>query len=274
MKRFLLILFLAFAPNLWLSAQEEKFAELDSLLMFYCHTMQMEEMETKQMECDFMIESCKDSLTREHVARKLFDHYCVSNVMGEEAVAIYLYDKWFASGKLSIGGEFVAMDAEIFATFNRNSLLGMEAPAVSLKKPCGGNCNIPKKGETSVLFFYDTACSKCRAFSQMLPQVLDDASFKFHFYAIYCGAERKAWKQWRKEFKINNPKIKLVHLWDPEMKSDYQLQYGVISTPKMYLVEPGGTIMGRRLEPESLKELLYYAGAVQTAYNKTHHEKE
>ena len=99
--------------------------------------------------------------------------------------------------------------------------------------------------------------------------MLKDVDFKMDFYAVYCGSDRKSWRQFRREFKLRNPNITVHHLWDPEMESDYQMRYAVLGTPRVYLVEPGGSILGRRLEPESIKELLPYAGAIQAAYLKT-----
>jgi hypothetical protein len=50
-----------------------------------------------------MIEAATDSLVRQAVALRVYDHYLGSPVMGTEAVAIHIYDKWFKTGKISIG---------------------------------------------------------------------------------------------------------------------------------------------------------------------------
>ena len=44
-------------------------------------------------ECDFLIESCSDSLVRQYVALRLYDHYLSSKVMGAESVAIHILDR-------------------------------------------------------------------------------------------------------------------------------------------------------------------------------------
>lgn len=249
------------------AAQERDFSSLDSLLTVYCTAMQEETLESKQLECDFLIGSCKDTATMEHVARKLFDHYAASNVMGEEALAIYVYDKWFADGTLSIGGEYVKMEADIFVMFNRSSLIGMDAPVLEMN---GADCRkvrIPSVGRTSILFFFDTSCSKCRIYMDLLPQALSDVDFPVDFYAVYCGPDSQAWEEFRQEFDLGNPAINLIHAWDPELDTDYQRLYSVISTPRVFVVEPQGTIIGRRLEPDSLKELMVYAGAIQKVFD-------
>lgn len=266
MKRILLIFFccLFVVPA---AAQEKDYAPLDSLLGVFFQAMQEESTESKQQECDFLIQSCKDSSTMEHVARKIFDYYTTSPVMGEEALAIYVYDKWFADGPLSIGGEYVKMEADIFVMFNRNSLIGMDAPVLELKGPDSSAVTLPTPGRTSILFFFDTSCPKCRVFRDLLPQALQDVDFPVDFFAFYCGSDYSAWAEFRNTFNFDNPEINLIHTWDPELDTDYQRLYSVISTPRVFVVEPQGTILGRRLEPDSLKELMVYSGAIQKVYD-------
>lgn len=268
MRKFGIVILLLLVLPLCLAAQDERFSSLDSLMTVYCQSMQLEPLDVKQRECDFMISSARDSLAREHIARKLFEYYVSSPLMGEESVALYLYDKWFASGLLSIGGEFVSMDAEIFATFNRNNLLGMDAPVLMMEGRCGRKSRIPSEGRTSILFFFDLGCPKCRVDIDLMPSAVSDVDFPVDFFAVYCGSDKKAWDKFRRTFSLDNERIRVIHLWDPDMDTDYQRMYGVVSTPKLFVVEPSGTIIGRRLEPDSLKELLVYAGAVSTVYDE------
>jgi len=133
------------------------FARLDSLMLRYCEAMMPLENAAKVKECDFLIESCNDSLTRQHVALALFDHYRNSKLMGEEEVAIRIYDNWIATKRIAMRSEFDQLDADLFVRFNRSSLIGMDAPPLRLRKPCGGFAEIPAKGKTTLLFFYEPA---------------------------------------------------------------------------------------------------------------------
>jgi hypothetical protein len=47
----------------------------------------------------------------------------------------------------------------------------------------------------------------------------------------------------------------MVHLWDPEVESDFQRKYGVLQTPRMFLVGPDGTVVGRGLDTPALQML-------------------
>jgi len=250
------------------SATAQKYDGLDSLLTRFYTLLTAESVESKCAEFDALIQTCTDSATRSHVAVSIFDHYREAPVMGDEEVAIHIFDKWFESGKCRMAGEFTLMDARLFADFNRSTLLGCNAPEVRLFKASGAACTVPEKGKTAILFFYDTACAKCKLEIKVLPDILKEIDFPVNFYAVYCGAEKKSWARARKQLKIKSRKVRTVHLWDSELESDYLKAYGVISTPKMYMMEPSGSIIGRRLEPESLIQMIPLAKTIADTYDK------
>lgn len=234
------------------------FARLDTMLTRYTDAIVLESIDVKKAESDFLINSVNDSLTTQHIALWLYDHYKDSPVMGEEAIAIHLWDNWFKPGTIKMRSEYERFDADLFATFNRSTLLGMTAPTVSMKNPCGCKIEIPQEGSYSILFFFDTSCGKCKLEAQLLPQVLERITFPTKFYAVYCGHDKKEWSKFRGSFKVRNRHVKIVHCWDPEIESDYLRLYGVISTPRLYFTDTDREILGRRLEIESLDEIIHY----------------
>lgn len=274
MRRLVFTMAAAFLFAFSVSAQEldslefERYRGLDSLLTQFYYTLEREDPEVKSVEFDGLIETCKDSLTRQHVTLQIFDHYRFSRLMGDETVAVHIFDNWLASGRVKTRSEFEMMDAELFANFNRQSLIGMDAPRIELLKPCGGKRAIPSEGRISVLFFYDTSCAKCRLETQVLPTIVKEVDFPFDFYAIYVGTERRDWNAFRRNFRLNNKNIRLIHLWDPEIDSGYQKAYGVTGTPRLFVVEPDGVIIGRRLEMTNLMEMLPLLRAVWETYEK------
>jgi len=246
----------------------DRFQPLDSLLTQFYDALTMEPNSVKCTEMDNLIGTCRDSLSRQHVALQIYDHYRASRLMGEEEVAIYVYDTWFKTGLVKPRSEFENMDMQLFCNFNRSTLIGMKAPQVSLFRPNGKKATIPEEGTVSTLMFYDTTCAKCRLEVQVLPNVLATVDFPMNFYAVYAGSDKASWRRFRKNFKFGNRNVKVIHLWDPEMESEYQRLYGVISTPKMYVALEDGEIIGRRLEVVNLQEIIHYISAT---YGKETH---
>lgn len=251
-----------------LSSEAKDFRGLDSLLTRFYEALLPESVEAKNAEFDNLIGTCLDSLTRQHVALAIFDHYRESKLMGEEEVAIHIFDRWFSDGTVKMTGEMELFDARMFADFNRSTLIGRDAPEVTMTDRKGRPVTLPSKEKTSILFFFDTACAKCQLEMKVLPMILESIDFPVDFYAVYCGSDKKSWRKFRNGFKVRSGCVSVIHLWDPEIETDYLRLYGVISTPKMYITDPQGTVIGRRLEPESLMEMIPVAGAISALYDK------
>ena len=88
--------------------------------------------------------------------------------------------------------------------------------------------------------------------------MLSEVDFPMEFVAVYVGDDKRGWRAFRRNFKVRNPKVKVRHLWDPEVDSGYQKAYAVLATPRMFVIWKDGEIIGRRLEVVNLKEIIHY----------------
>ena len=147
-------------------------AAIDDVLARYVQVLETEPTATKAGECDFIIETADDSLIRQRVAQRLYAYYLDSKVMGDEAVAIHIYDNWFATRKVAMSDDIALLEAGVFADFNRRSLIGMSAPSLELEDIPGRKAVFPAEGRRTVLFFYDTSCSKCNMTAILLRYLL------------------------------------------------------------------------------------------------------
>lgn len=250
------------------------FKALDAKIAEYVATLEPEPLEVKERECDFMIENTSDSLLRQYVAIKLYDHYLNSPVMGDEAVSIHLTDAWFVPAKVKFQSEAELMNARVYADFNRQSLLGCQAPELTLFSTDSVATQV-RFERYSVLYFYDTDCSKCKMESVFLKPLLNRKNYPIDFYAVYTGVNKGSWLKWiGDKFNVTASETRMINLWDPEVSSDFQMKYGVLNTPKMFLVAPGGRIVGRGMDHRALEQLLdlylsqddyEYGGAETTA---------
>lgn len=243
------------------------FAALGNKLAEYVAAIAPLDNKAKETECDFLINTCRDSLTRQYVATWLYRHYMSSPVMGVEEVAIYLTDNWFASGKVKMPDEVEMMNARIYADFNRQSLIGCSAPGMTLRgrdgtvhDVFGGNdaeeTELPVK-RYSVLFFYDTGCPNCLAQTILLRNLFQDENMPLDLYAVYVGADSLSWDKYvETRLDIKSDVVKVNHLWDPELDSGFQRKYGVIQTPRLFLVDRDWTIVGRGLDAPALASML------------------
>lgn len=236
------------------------FKALDTKLSGYVGALEPMGVETQKEECGFLISSCTDSLVRQHVSLYLYSHYVSSDVMGAEAVAIDIADRWLLNGKVLMKNDVDLMNARIFAEFNRSSLVGERAPEVTLSTPEGGDATLfaaDREPRLSVIYFYDTGCPDCLVQTVMLRTFLDSERHPLDVYAVYVGADSLSWRTYReKRLSVSSPQVNVLNLWDPDMSSDFQRKFGVLKTPQMLLVGKDNVILGRRLDVPALGVLL------------------
>jgi len=252
MKRLLTALAVLFAV-LTLHAQDSRYEALGAKLEEYFAALAGEPLSVQNAECDFLIESCRDSLVRQFVALKIYDHYLQSKIMGDDGVAVHIVDTWFIPGKVAMHSDMDLLNAKVFAEFNRQALLGAEAPALEMQDPEGHGITLPVEGAYTLLYFYDTSCSTCRIETARLRRFLSETDFPLTAVGVYTGSDASAWALYRTA-SLDVPGM--VHVWDPELASDFQRKYGVIQTPRMFLVAPDGTVVGRGLDTPALSMLV------------------
>ena len=267
MKRLIIILAAFLAAAVISSAQQLDSAKrvlLDEKLAEYTAAIEREGVQAQKEECDFLIGSSTDSLVRQYVALRLYDHYMSSKVMGAEAVAIHIFDTWFLPGIVKMESDMDLMTARVYADFNRQSQIGMPAPELTMNTMEGEVVELFRQRHTvkdgqrhSVLFFYDTDCAKCKVESILLSHLLEDEDYPIDFYAIYTGDDFESWQKYVPErFDFHTSQMRVTHLWDPELDSDFQRKYGILQTPRMYLLGPDYVIKGRGLDTYALALML------------------
>lgn len=246
MKRLILCLLSALLG--FAALAQEPYPALGAKLDEYFTALAGEPASVQNKECDFLIASCQDSLVRQYVALKVYDHYLQSKIMGDDAVAVHVAKEWFLSGKVPMAEEMDLVNARIFVAFNECSLIGMQAPVINTFQQDGSYVKVPGEGY-SVLYFYDTGCSTCKVESARLKAFVREAKYPVTVYAIYVGQDGESWRAYQADFEG------VTHVWSPE-SADWQLLYGVLQTPRMFLVAPSGEILGRGLDTPALQLLL------------------
>ena len=206
------------------------------------------------------------------VAGICFDFFTQSPVMGHDAVAVHIADDWFLNGKLKLENDQLYPVLYTYAEFNRSSLVGKSAPALTMDDPQGIPVNIRAvPSDYKILFFYDTECSTCRKEAPLLADLL--RSYKgetISFFAIYTQSDREAWERYAGEVfaDIDNPGVNLYHLWDPEAATNFHKLYGVLSTPQLFLLDGQNIILGRGLDSEALAAMLGIENARAIQYKQ------
>lgn len=213
------------------------------------------------ISCIEALVASADSSSKASVAGAAFDWFSTSTVMGHDAVAVYVADRWFLDHTLEWPDEATFPLLYAYAEFNRQSLIGMSAPALVMQGLDGRQYDVREfVNRNKVLYFYDDQCRTC------LQQSLELAEFArgysgstLYIYAVNIGGDPLEWARYvRENFAgvADNPSVRLIHLSDPQDSNDFRRKYGLLSTPAMFLLDAQNVIVGRRLDVPALEELL------------------
>jgi len=260
LKRLFCIIFLFGALNTSVCiAQSDIVPAVDTSVVYsklneYLSALDQVDMLEACSETDLIISSVVDSVMRNEVATRVYRHFRDSKYMGAENVAIYVYDRWFAPFKTLFADPDEFDEASLYAFVNRASLLGCKAPELTLEDLDGKECTLPSGKRPAVLFFYSVGCPKCLYISQRLKMILSGR--KLDFYAVYVGEDDSEWAQYVKtELSVKSScKTRVHHLKSGD--SPFSIKYGVIATPRLFLIAGDGVIVGRNLDAAALQTLL------------------
>ena len=205
------------------------------------------------------------------IAYYIYRYYRDSRIMGYDEIAIYVADNYFLNGRYRLADEDARLEMRLFADANRRSLIGMDATVLTMQDPAGNEVMFPEGDQDySILYFYDDECPGCQRMTPTLMQYLlqCDRNINFTVYMVYTQGDMERWTDYIA--KVIHPfslpdNVTLVNLWDPEMKSDFLTAYGVISTPKLFLVDRNGVIIGRELTPTALSQVVELNESQMTA---------
>lgn len=196
------------------------------------------------------------------IAWYIYNYYRNSRIMGYDEIAVYIADNYFLNGRYQAPEENAMLEMKLFAETNRQSLIGMKAPALTLKDPSGTEVSISAGNQDyTVLYFYDDECPGCIRTTPALMQYLmrRTAGINFEVYMVYTQDDMDRWMDYIRRaiqpFRMPD-NVKVTHLWDPDMTSDFVTKYGVISTPKLFLLDRNGVIIGRDLTPSALGQVV------------------
>ena len=235
----------------------------------YLKSLERNSTEALTFIAEDLVQSAHSTL-KPYIALQIFNLFKEAEIMGQEAVAVEIAKRYLLNDKSGSIEEMLGYETYFgimaFVQMNEHSLIGMQAPQIELPDSLGCLHSIPECGEGAdeaspslqLFYFYTSNCSSCRATTPLLAELLQRYSgIPIKIYAIFTGSSRSEWMSECAKFSlIKNPLVERIDLWDPEVESNFPLLYGVISTPQMLLTTDKGIIVGRRLTPKSLEQLL------------------
>lgn len=180
--------------------------------------------------------------------------YRTPKQMGLESVFVHVVDKYFndAQAWWSTPEELSGIQRD--ANGMRPSLLGKVGQDLTCTNLAGKEESLYSlKGPASILFIYNYECEHCQEETPGIKKVLDRYRAKgMQVYALCTGNDEKAWRDFVKKYKIEA----FHNVWDPQFKSNYNLNYHIDITPEVYVLDASHKIIAKDLKADQLAPIL------------------
>ncbi|MFW5944572.1 MAG: thioredoxin-like domain-containing protein [Bacteroidota bacterium] len=191
--------------------------------------------------------------TYEYVVRYLLNHYQQSNIMGMDKVFVHIAEKYYLSGRADWADSSTIKKLRDRVSKIKPNLIGKKAPKLKTITSSGEDANLHDvDSEYTLLYFWEPSCSHCKKLTPKIHDLYQNYSRdQFEVFAVYTQTDKKEWMEY-----LNNQEYDWIHTYDPEYTSNFRKKYDVYSTPTVYLLDEEKTIVAKRLDFESLKEML------------------
>ncbi len=209
---------------------------------------------------DNTLESNSLTLSQKEIAASsFFDFYRESKFMEHAQFAVYIADRYFINKKLNYQGKGGNVLPQIYADFNRYSLIGEKAPNITLKSISGPEVKIGDSfnNRYTIILFFDENCPFCKELIPEIKEILTNYSYlNIGITAVYTQTSYNNLVAFvGKNFTKSELKT-WSFFWDPELSSSFHKYYNVTKTPQILLVNNSGVIIGRNLDTDALRLVL------------------
>ena len=204
----------------------------------------------------------------------LFNHYAQSQIMGYDAVTLYIADKYYikestwndstyikklkdqVAKKLPLVIGKTAPDIRLVFVPSQHFIDAADSIALKKNPYVGAFFNLTDiKNDFIILYFWEADCSHCKVATPQMYDVFKKLKDKnVSVIAISClfGEEGKVkWVNFVNEHKLYD----WINAWNPY---DYKFKelYDISSTPNIFILDKNYKIIAKRIGPEQCEEII------------------
>ncbi|MDQ3192423.1 MAG: DUF5106 domain-containing protein [Bacteroidota bacterium] len=203
---------------------------------------------------DFVLEKAKASPELfKYTLWFITNTYERSNVMGMDAVFVYLAEKYYMTNQAFWVDEQQLDKITKRAMTLKPLLLGKVAPNLVMKEM---NNNISSlhnvKAKYTILYFWDPECGHCKKVTPQVYEVFEKYKNKgLGSYVVCTEADLEKMKKF-----VEEKELKWMNVYDPQNQTNFRKTYDIFSTPVLYLLDENKEIIAKKISVEQLEEML------------------
>lgn len=225
-------------------------------IVFYLERLKSPEPDSQIKACDFILEQVKDAPENyKYTLNYLTSKYERSKQMGMDAVFVHLAKNYFMKGK---GPWMTEKQMEKLAE-RANALdpllIGKKAPNIIVKDTAQEKfiSLYDVKSKYTVVYIWSANCGHCKEATPKLKTLYDKMKDRgVEVFGVGNEFENEDWLEFIRKHDIN-----FINGSDGgKFRSDFRDTYDVYSTPQTYLLDENKVILSKKMDIESLENIL------------------
>lgn len=195
----------------------------------------------------------------QYCLNEIFMKYAKSEIMGHDAIYVYLADNYYLNGKTWWATEKSLTELRDRVEAIRPTLLGKIAPNFSVQDTSGKSHNFHdfvSKNKYSVLVFWNSDCGHCQKEIPLLNKIYAD-SLKALGVRVFAVSTEQTDSTFR-AFVAKNCNPDWVSCADMRGVSAFRREYDIIATPKVFIVNQDYKIIAKSIPVDNMVDFILF----------------
>jgi len=189
----------------------------------------------------------------QYVVVFLLNNFLESNIMGMDAVFVDIAEKYYLSGNAQwADSTYLKRLGDRVARIKPN-LIGRKAADLKMETLTREWVSLHEVvAEYTILYFWEPNCGFCKEATPQLYSLYEKYRDRgLQVFAVDTQDNRQEWESY-----LNEHPYDWINAWDPDQSTYFRFYYDIYSTPTIYLLDKDKTIIAKRVDIESLSQML------------------
>ena len=203
----------------------------------------------------------------QYVVNELFMKYAKSEIMGQDAVYIFMAEKYYLSGEVWWAEAKGLLEMRDRVEAIKPTLIGKTAPNFYVQDSLGKTHifhDFVAKNKYTVLVFWNSDCSHCQHEIPHLQKLYTDSlkAMNVGVFAVSTEQTDSSFRAFAAKNCVKDPNW--ITCADMRGQSAFRREYDVIATPKVYLVAPDFKILAKNIPLNNLVDFVEFQNSIST----------
>lgn len=234
---------------------------------YYMDKLKSQDPDSIIKSCDFILSKVKDNPELyKYTLSSFTSKYQQSKMMGMDAVFVHLANNYYLNGKAPWMNKTQLAKIRGRAEALEPLLIGKKAPNIIVRDTAQKEILqlYDVKAKYTIVYIWSPECGHCKVATPELKKLYDKVKDKgVEVFGVGNEFENEAWIDF-----INKYNLNWINGSDGgDFRSNFRDTYDVYSTPQTYLLDENKVILSKKMNVESLEDILEYFFMIEKNQN-------